>query len=74
MTSTVTCPDCARPATVLSRFTPGADGAEYLRIRCGGGLTLLVAAADIRTPPERAVREPTHPGPRGSGFGSPGSR
>ena len=52
MTSTVSCPDCGRPAEVTSRFTlGGADGTEYLRIRCRGALALLVPAADVRTPP-----------------------
>lgn len=51
---TVTCPDCARPATVLGRFTlGGVEGHEYLRIRCAGALTLLVAAAEVRTADHR---------------------
>ena len=60
MNGTVSCPDCAGPATVLGRFTTaGPDGPEYVRIRCGGALTLLVAAAEIRTPPPaRTGQEP----------------
>ncbi len=47
MSSTVQCPDCHRPATVLSRFTTGGgeNPSEFLRIRCTGLLTLLVPAA-----------------------------
>lgn len=50
MNPTVTCPDCARPATVLDRFVlPSASGpVEYLRIRCSGSLSLIVAAAEVR--------------------------
>lgn len=49
MTTTVTCPDCARPATVLGRFDlPSATGpVAYLRIRCAGSLSLIVAAAEV---------------------------
>jgi len=49
MSTTVTCPDCARPAVVLGRFNlPGAAGpVEYLRIRCAGSLSLIVAAAEV---------------------------
>ncbi len=49
MSSTVTCPDCARPAVVLGRFVlPSATGpVEYLRIRCAGSLSLIVAAAEV---------------------------
>ena len=49
MSTTVTCPDCARPAVVLGRFhLPGAAGpVEYLRIRCAGSLSLIVAAAEV---------------------------
>jgi hypothetical protein len=49
MSSTVTCPDCARPAVVLGRFDlPSATGpVEYLRIRCAGSLSLIVAAAEV---------------------------
>ncbi len=62
MTSTVSCPDCGRPAEVTSRFTlGGADGTEYLRIRCRGALALLVPADDIRTPPPDPG--PTRAGP-----------
>jgi hypothetical protein len=52
MTSTVQCPDCHRPATVLSRFTTGgADNpSEFLRIRCTGVLTLLVPASEVVPP------------------------
>jgi hypothetical protein len=53
MTSTVPCPDCHRPATVIGRFTTGSaeDPTEFLRIRCTGLLTLLVSAADVAAPP-----------------------
>ena len=49
MSSTVTCPDCARPAVVLGRFDlPSATGpVEYLRIRCAGSLSLIVVAAEV---------------------------
>ena len=49
MSTTVTCPDCARPAVVLGRFhLPSAAGpVEYLRIRCAGSLSLIVAAAEV---------------------------
>ena len=49
MTTTVTCPDCARPAVVLGRFDlPSATGpVAYLRIRCSGSLSLIVAAAEV---------------------------
>ena len=47
---TVECPDCHRPATVVSRFTTGS-AEEYLRIRCTGQLTLLVPAAEVVAPP-----------------------
>ena len=49
MSSTVTCPDCARPAAVLGRFDlPSATGpVVYLRIRCAGSLSLIVAAAEV---------------------------
>ena len=49
MSTTVTCPDCARPAVVLGRFDlPTATGpVEYLRIRCAGSLSLIVAAAEV---------------------------
>jgi hypothetical protein len=51
MSSTVTCPDCARPAVVLGRFDlQTADGpVAYLRIRCAGSLALIVAAAELDT-------------------------
>jgi ribosomal protein S27E len=53
MPSTVQCPDCHRPATVLGRFTTGgADNpSEFLRIRCAGLLTLLVPATEATAPP-----------------------
>ena len=49
MSNTVTCPNCARPAVVLGRFDlPSATGpVEYLRIRCAGSLSLIVAAAEV---------------------------
>jgi len=49
MSTTVTCPDCARPAVVLGRFDlPSATGpVEYLRIRCAGSLSLIVAASEV---------------------------
>jgi hypothetical protein len=49
MTTTVTCPDCSRPAVVLGRFDlPSAAGpVAYLRIRCSGSLSLIVAAAEV---------------------------
>jgi hypothetical protein len=43
---TVACPECGLQATVLVRFTNA--GVEYLRIRCTGSLTMLVAAHQIR--------------------------
>ncbi len=50
MTSTVDCPECHRPATVIGRFSLAGTGGpvEYLRIRCAGPLSLLVPAADVR--------------------------
>ena len=52
MSSTVTCPDCARPAVVLGRFDlPSATGpVAYLRIRCAGSLSLIVAAGEVEEP------------------------
>ena len=49
MFSTVTCPDCGRPAVVLGRFDlrTAAGPVEYLRIRCAGSLSLIVAAAEV---------------------------
>jgi hypothetical protein len=49
MSNTVTCPNCARPAVVLGRFDlPSATGpVEYLRIRCAGSLSLIVATAEV---------------------------
>lgn len=51
-TSTVTCPECGHPATVVSRFSvAGApDSVEYLRIRCDGPLTMLVAVHELAPP------------------------
>jgi hypothetical protein len=48
MPSTVLCPDCHRPATILGHFTTGgADNpSEFLRIRCTGLLTLLVPVGE----------------------------
>lgn len=47
--STVTCPDCGRPAVVLGRFDleTATGPVEYLRIRCAGSLSLIVAAAEV---------------------------
>lgn len=58
MSTTVTCPDCARPAVVLGRFDlPGAAGpVEYLRIRCAGSLSLIVAATEVK-PGRSRVRD-----------------
>jgi hypothetical protein len=58
MSTTVTCPDCARPAVVLGRFDlPGAAGpVEYLRIRCAGSLSLIVAATEVQ-PGRSRVRD-----------------
>ena len=49
MLSTVTCPDCGRPAVVLGRFDlhTATGPVEYLRIRCAGSLSLIVAAAEV---------------------------
>ena len=49
MFSTVTCPDCGRPAVVLGRFDlhTATGPVEYLRIRCAGSLSLIVAAAEV---------------------------
>jgi hypothetical protein len=49
MYSTVTCPDCGRPAVVLGRFDlhTATDSVEYLRIRCAGSLSLIVAVAEV---------------------------
>ena len=49
MYSTVTCPDCGRPAVVLGRFDLRTAGGpvEYLRIRCAGSLSLIVAVAEV---------------------------
>ena len=47
--TTVTCPDCGRAAVVLGRFDRSTAGGpvEYLRIRCAGSLSLIVAAAEV---------------------------
>lgn len=52
MSSTVTCPDCGRPAVVLGRFDLQTAGGpvEYLRIRCAGSLSLIVAAVEVDRP------------------------
>jgi len=49
MFTTVTCPDCGRPAVVLGRFDlhTATGPVEYLRIRCAGSLSLIVAAAEV---------------------------
>ena len=49
MYSTVTCPDCGRPAVVLGRFDlhTATGSVEYLRIRCAGSLSLVVAVAEV---------------------------
>jgi hypothetical protein len=49
MYSTVTCPDCGRPAVVLGRFDlhTATGSVEYLRIRCAGSLSLIVAVAEV---------------------------
>ena len=49
MLSTVTCPDCGRPAVVLGRFDlhTATGPVEYLRIRCAGSLSLIVVAAEV---------------------------
>jgi hypothetical protein len=48
--TTVTCPDCGRSAVVLGRFDRSSAGGpvEYLRIRCSGSLSLIVAAAEVK--------------------------
>ena len=58
MSSTVTCPDCARPAVVLGRFAlhTATGTIEYLRIRCAGSLSLIVAAAEVDVPRSPAAR------------------
>jgi hypothetical protein len=57
MPTAVTCPDCARTAVVLGRFVlPSAAGpVEYLRIRCGDSLSLIVAAAAVDHRPSAPV-------------------
>jgi hypothetical protein len=52
MSSTVTCPDCGRPAVVLGRFDlqTASGPVVYLRIRCAGSLSLIVAAAEVDAP------------------------
>ena len=57
MTSTVSCPECHRPATVLDRFMlAGTRGpVEYLRIRCSGLLSVLVAADEVHESTEPAL-------------------
>ena len=59
MSSTVTCPDCARPAVVLGRFDLRTAGGpvEYLRIRCAGSLSLIVAAAEVDRPHAATARQ-----------------
>ena len=49
MYSTVTCPDCGRPAVVLGHFElhTATGSVEYLRIRCAGSLSLIVAVAEV---------------------------
>lgn len=51
VTTTVPCPECRRPAIVLDRFwSAGTNGpVGYLRIRCDGLLSFLVAADEIDT-------------------------
>ena len=61
MSSTVTCPDCARRAVVLGRFDlqTATGPVEYLRIRCAGSLSLIVAATEVdvrRSAPAARVR------------------
>lgn len=52
MSEQVPCPECGRDATVINSFSlPGRGGpVEYLRLRCTGLLSLLVAADEIRRP------------------------
>ena len=59
--TTVTCPDCGRAAVVLGRFDRATAGGpvEYLRIRCAGQLSLLVAAADVGV--TRSITEERQP-------------
>jgi hypothetical protein len=54
--TTVTCPDCGRAAVVLGRFDRASAGGpvEYLRIRCAGSLSLIVAAAEVQTTAARS--------------------
>lgn len=49
MTSTVACPECHRPATVIDRFSlAGTNGpVEYLRLRCDGLLSFLAPADEV---------------------------
>jgi hypothetical protein len=49
MSDTVTCPNCGRPAVVLGRFdlSSATGPVEYLRIRCAGSLSLIVAAVEV---------------------------
>ena len=58
MSSTVTCPDCGRPAVVLGRFDlhTATGTVEYLRIRCAGSLSLIVAAAEV----DKRLSEPAN--------------
>ncbi|MBA3907349.1 MAG: hypothetical protein H0X35_11800 [Pseudonocardiales bacterium] len=54
--TTVTCPDCGRAAVVLGRFDRSSAGGpvEYLRIRCAGSLSLIVAAAEVEVSSSRS--------------------
>lgn len=57
---TVRCPECGRPATVLDRFSlAGTAGwACYLRLRCTGPLSFLVAADAATGFPPAAASSP----------------
>lgn len=57
MVSTVPCPECGNEATVIDSFVlAGRNGpVEYLRLRCDGMLSLLVAADEIRRPATAAA-------------------
>lgn len=53
MIETVPCPECRRPAQVLSRFAvnDAAGAVLYLRVRCGGPIAFLVAARETPADP-----------------------
>lgn len=48
MPTTVICPECGRDATVIGQLLSPAGSPEYLRVRCEGLLSLLVAVSETR--------------------------